>query len=589
MLVLISFVTFLASIIVTGALFLTHKRILTSFVTLGCLVTIASFGRFLIGVSHTLELAYLGTIFMQLTACFCPMLLIYILADLCDLKIPKYTSSYMTFISCTVFILTLPFPGNDLFYKSIALVDEAGRSVLIKEFGVLHFLYPLMLFSYMGICIWVLAVALKTNRKAHIKTVIVSVALVIILMLLYIIDRITGNTIEFATHGYFITMILLVWRMERANMYDLSANISASIEALDKNGYIQFDQAFRCTSVNAKAKKLFPEIEEKWRLNRKIPQYDSYLYNEVILWLYNRRPNEKKTIQVGERFYELIVRPIPYLNKECVGYLLALVDRTNEIKYMNAIEGYKEDLEYEVEKQTEHIAAIRDSLVIGLASMVESRDDSTGNHIKRTYAVTRVFTEHLKKYTKELNVTEDFLDMVARAAPMHDLGKIAIDDAILKKQSQFTAEEFELMKVHPTEGARIVREILTGVEDPEFVRIAENVAHYHHEKWDGTGYPAGLRGEMIPIEARIMALPDVFDALASKRRYKDALPYDVVFPMIQGTLGSHFDPTLGTFFIQCRPELEKMYKKWYDEDMDKVHLNLSASHPHGKQLSSIKL
>ena len=293
--------------------------------------------------------------------------------------------------------------------------------------------------------------------------------------------------------------------------------------------------------------------------------------------MYTRKENEKKTILVNDRYYELIVRPIPYLHQKCVGYLLALVDRTSEIKYMNAVESYKTDLEREVDRQTEHISTMRDKMVLGMASMVESRDDSTGNHIKRTYAVMQVYAEKLKKHKKELGVTDEFLDMVTRAAPMHDLGKIAIDDDVLKKQSRFTPEDFELMKVHPAEGAKIVRNILTGVEDPEFVRIAENVAHYHHEKWDGTGYPDGLKGEEIPLEARIMALPDVFDALASKRRYKEPLPYDVVFPMIKGTLGSHFDPRLGQLFIDCRPQLEEMYRKWYEEDLDKEGLHLTPS------------
>ena len=192
-----------------------------------------------------------------------------------------------------------------------------------------------------------------------------------------------------------------------------------------------------------------------------------------------------------------------------------------------------------------------------MASMVESRDLSTGGHIKRTSMVVKVFAKKLA--LQQNGLTPAFLDMVVRAAPMHDLGKIAVDDQILRKQAKFTDEEYEQMKKHSAEGAKIVRQILEGIEEPEFVQIAENVAHYHHEKWNGAGYPNGIAGEEIPIEARIMALADVFDALVSKRCYKEPFSYDSAFTIIRESIGSHFDPELGEVFLSCRPELEEMY------------------------------
>ena len=145
---------------------------------------------------------------------------------------------------------------------------------------------------------------------------------------------------------------------------------------------------------------------------------------------------------------------------------------------------------------------------------------------------------------------------------MHDLGKIAIDDAVLRKPGKYTDEEFSQMKKHAEEGAKIVENILQGVEDDSFVQIAKNIAHYHHEKWNGKGYPLGLAGENIPIEARIMALADVFDALVSKRCYKEAFSYDKAFCIIEESLGEHFDPELGRIFVECRPELEALYDQY---------------------------
>lgn len=221
------------------------------------------------------------------------------------------------------------------------------------------------------------------------------------------------------------------------------------------------------------------------------------------------------------------------------------------------LEALKQDLAGQLEARTMHIKYIQEMMVIGMATMVESRDLSTGGHIKRTSMVMKIFAEKMSKENDFL--PKSFLDMVIRAAPMHDLGKIAVDDRVLRKQGKFTPEEYAEMKKHSAEGSRIVKQILEGVEESDFVNIAANVAHYHHEKWDGSGYPDGLSGEMIPIEARIMALADVFDALVSKRCYKEAYPYDTAFSIIESSIGTHFDPLLGRIFLKCRPELEALY------------------------------
>ena len=142
---------------------------------------------------------------------------------------------------------------------------------------------------------------------------------------------------------------------------------------------------------------------------------------------------------------------------------------------------------------------------------------------------------------------------------MHDLGKIAVDDAVLRKPGRFTPEEFEKMKNHAAEGARVIHKILLNTDDEEFKVIAENVAHYHHERWDGSGYPEGLAGEDIPMEARIMAIADVYDALVSKRVYKDAMSFEKADSIIMEGMGSQFDPGLQHIYEKARPRLEEYY------------------------------
>lgn len=220
------------------------------------------------------------------------------------------------------------------------------------------------------------------------------------------------------------------------------------------------------------------------------------------------------------------------------------------------------DMTESIDLKTQKIFEIQNSVITGMATMVESRDNSTGGHIKRTSDCVRIFAEHLKTIPEYSDLTDSFYEAVIKAAPMHDLGKIAVDDAILRKPGKFTDEEYEKMKAHSAEGARIVENVLSSVDDQQFKQIAINVAHYHHEKWNGQGYPEKISRTEIPLEARIMALADVFDALVSKRCYKDSFTYDKAFQIIEEDLGTHFDPQLGLEFIKCRPDLEALYNSY---------------------------
>ena len=211
---------------------------------------------------------------------------------------------------------------------------------------------------------------------------------------------------------------------------------------------------------------------------------------------------------------------------------------------------------------------IMDSVVFGLTSVVNSRDNNTGNHIRRTSECMRVFCRFLQEDPELPQFDEEFCQRMIKAAPMHDLGKLAIPDAILQKPGKFTDSEFAQMKTHAKAGARLVYEILSEMPNREFMPIAINIAHYHHEKWNGTGYPSGLAGEKIPPEARVMALVDVFDALVSARCYKSGFSFDDAFNIMEEGLGIQFDPVLGRKFLACRPAIEALYEDLLNAEMD---------------------
>ncbi|MCQ2470197.1 MAG: HD domain-containing protein [Ruminococcus sp.] len=225
------------------------------------------------------------------------------------------------------------------------------------------------------------------------------------------------------------------------------------------------------------------------------------------------------------------------------------------------------DLENEVEKLNKKVEKLHkqmDALIFGIGTIVESRDMSTGHHVFRTSRCVSVFVDKLL----ELNFPDIDIKIaknIVKAAPLHDIGKIAVTDSILKKNGRFTPEEFEKMKAHAEAGGRMAYMVLSDIPDERFVLIATNIALYHHERWDGDGYPKGLSGTEIPLEARIMALADVFDALVSKRCYKESLSFDDAFFIIRRSIGTHFDPELGEIFLSCRPQLEELYTELFNE------------------------
>ena len=219
---------------------------------------------------------------------------------------------------------------------------------------------------------------------------------------------------------------------------------------------------------------------------------------------------------------------------------------------------YNDDLQKEVEIKTERILALHNQLILGIAMMIEGRDNSTGGHIRRTSKAIEILIEEIRK-DDDFGLSDEFCNNLIKAAPMHDLGKITISDAILCKPGKFTPEEYEVMKTHAAQGAKILHNILAESEDVKFRELAENVAHYHHEHFDGTGYPCGLKGEEIPLEARIMAVVDVYDALVSKRTYKERYSFDKANEIIVSLMGSQFDPRLNKYYQKARAKLESYY------------------------------
>ncbi|MCP4117879.1 MAG: HD domain-containing protein [Desulfobacteraceae bacterium] len=224
-----------------------------------------------------------------------------------------------------------------------------------------------------------------------------------------------------------------------------------------------------------------------------------------------------------------------------------------------------EHLEKLVDERTVQLAQTQDATIVSLAALAEVRDPDTGAHIERTRTYVKLLAEELGKKEPYRAVLPDaVIQTLYKSAPLHDIGKVGIRDAILLKPDRLTHGEFEIMKKHAELGARALDVAVQRLGFDSFLNIAKEIAWFHHEKWDGSGYPKGLSGDEIPLSARLMALADVYDALLSVRVYKQAFSHEKAVDMIRAQRGKHFDPDIVDAFVAIREKFVATAEKFKD-------------------------
>ena len=217
----------------------------------------------------------------------------------------------------------------------------------------------------------------------------------------------------------------------------------------------------------------------------------------------------------------------------------------------------------DIRQYSENVMKMQDGLIILMADMVENRDSDTGDHIQKTAEYVRIILRGLKRKKYYIDqLTNEYMEYVVKSAPLHDVGKIRISDTVLNKPGKLTPEEYEVMKTHTTAGKEIIEKAINTVEGGTYLTEARNMAAYHHERWDGAGYPEGLKGEEIPLSARVMAVADVFDALTSSRVYKPAFPVDDALKIIEEGKGTQFDPKCVEVFMEALPDIRNVLKRY---------------------------
>jgi len=287
--------------------------------------------------------------------------------------------------------------------------------------------------------------------------------------------------------------------------------------------------------------------------------------NVPIIFLTAKSEVEDEKLGLDLGAVDYITKPIsPPITLARVRNHLMLKEHADFLRDQN------EFLEQEVQERTREVVAIQDVTILAMASMAETRDPETGNHIRRTQFYVKALAERLKEHPRFSTVLSDsFIKLLFKSAPLHDIGKVGIPDRILLKPGRFEPHEFEIMKTHTTLGRAAIEHAERSLGTPmAFLSIAKEIAYSHQEKWDGSGYPEGLAGEAIPVSARLMAVADVYDALISRRVYKEGMPHEKAVQMIVEGKGSHFDPDMVDAFLGLQEEFRAIAARFHDTDHD---------------------
>ena len=511
-------------------------------------------------VIFALKITYLGGVFLTLFIMLCVL-------NLCKIQVSRMFRLIAFLINVLLYLSVLTIGIYPIFYKSLTITAaDDGKWQIVKEYSFLHpVFYAVIIIESL---ISLTALIYSRVRKKDVSKTILNLLFIPLLASVagYLLNHIIFREIDVMPLMYVVAECVYIIIVRRMILYEMSDMVIETMVQSGETGFINVDFDHRYLGSNETAKDILPELKD---LAVDDHFADNGAFNESILkWIGHFENNEQSgrilyekaaPEDAGKKYYNVVVNYL-YDGTKKRGYQIFLADDTQNQKYIKLIDHYNSELEKEVTAKTESVINMQNKMVLGMATMVESRDNSTGGHIKRTSDVVRLLVEQIKR-DDSVVIPHKFCDDLIKAAPMHDLGKIAVDDDILRKPGRFSPEEYEIMKTHAEKGAVIIHAILEDINDKEFSRLAENVAHYHHERWDGKGYPKGLAGSRIPYEARVMAIADVYDALVSKRVYKEKMSFDEADRIIRENMGSQFDPGLYKYYEAARPQLEEYYGK----------------------------
>ena len=529
-------------------------------------IIVADVGYIFLSRSRNIYEALLAEKITRIAGCFLPLFFFFMVCEVCHINIKKWIVLVMVSIQ-TVLYAAISFDLTSFtFFDNIKYCKDSLGSHITWDYGSLYKIYLVLIIIYFIGILGISMYSIKSNKSVNNKDLLRLMLSSLVVLIGIVVDRLMNMNTELMPLFYSIVMYGALTPIYNSNIYTVYENRNIINDQLADIGFIAFDTKMNYMGCDYYMTEIYPELKTL-SVGEPVRKYTSdfqknilmpvRVYRDYYYGLSSVKPEYHLTFELKGEYYDAKIQMIKDFTDKCRGFTVVVSNETEHHEALMLTKNYNEKLAQEVSATTKKVRRIQAKTILGMAQVVESRDLSTGGHVKRTSDVVRIFAKEI--LNAKMGYDKKFLKLVERSAPMHDIGKIGVDDVILRKQGKFTDEEYNQMKRHSEIGAKLVKRILTGVEEEQFVKIAENVAHYHHEKVDGSGYPKGLKGKEIPVEARIMAIADVFDALVSKRCYKEAFSYDKAFEIIQNDAGTHFDADLVKVFVGCRERLELYY------------------------------
>ena len=536
------------------------KKVNALCLLLNLLMLVSNLGFLAKALVSDRETAYLSLKICFIGGCFIPPMLFYTTCCVANVKIKGWIKMLSYGFSFLVYSFVLTIGVNTFFYKSVSFSSFLGTTIVYRTVTPSYYLFYALLVINTLAEAWVLIYAYYKKKSILKKTMLIFILVEAFTIVFYFIGVFIDDKIEITPMLYVIDGWFLIYLHRTVLKFNIADAITNVMTKEESQGYILFDNALNFMCANEYIQEIVPEILET-KLGTKVE--NSSFFNDLYKWIDKFKSDNESVFSFGNdiKHFQVIIYHKTYAKKN-IGYIVQIKEDTDKYKYLKLLQANKNNLEMLVEEQTEYILSIQEKLVLGMASMVENRDGNTGGHIRRTSEVVSILIETIIQ-NDLFKLEKDFIKDMIRAAPMHDLGKIAIDDKILRKPGRLTEEEYSIMQTHAEKSAEIVQEFLNDIEEDHFVKVATNIARYHHERWNGSGYPAKLVGDQIPLEARIMAVADVYDALVSKRCYKEAMSFEEAAEIMLESMGTHFDPKMKEVFLMSQKRLENYY--YYDK------------------------
>lgn len=451
-------VTCIASIVMLILLLVvSHNQNITNYLLMYVMIIIANIGYYALSTSQSLEAALIGNRLIYLGGVFIPIFLLFSTMNLCHAEVPVWLVALLLSLSTIVLYFAFSVGIRNDYYTSVTLGSKNGLTCLIKEYGSMHKLFILFIFGSMLITISVIFHSLVTKKNIPKKVILYLMLIEIATILCYLARRTIGQEPDVIVFAYLLGEFLILLLIRRIGKYEIGENIINSLDESVTNGYLAFDEKGRFVSCNDMAKVFLPELENQ-KVDTPLNQKETpLLYEQYGEVLNDLTVQEKKClIESGERILACSLKTLhPSKGHRINGYLIEIADDTRQQKYLSLLNNYNDVLEKEVQKKTAYVNKLQERMVLGMADIIENRDTNTGGHVKRTSEVIQIFAEELKSVGKEYGFTDEFLRDVIKAAPMHDLGKIAVDDNILRKPGKYTPQEYEEMKIIPKKGQRL--------------------------------------------------------------------------------------------------------------------------------------